>query len=104
MGAQDMAQPVNGTGDLPRGQTGPLRSVKDRDFHNVSTAGDLGCGKSRSEGRLRGAGCRQRDGETAPQPTYTPVDEPVDNELRLAIFLIEPIATGARLRGEGSHR
>jgi hypothetical protein len=45
-----------------------------------------------------------RYGETAPQPTYTPVDEPVDNELRLAISPIEPIATGARLRGEGSHR
>src|ERR1700733_10066202 len=49
-----MAQPVNGTGDLRTGQTSPLRSVKDGDFHNVSTAGDLGCGKSRSEGRLRG--------------------------------------------------
>jgi hypothetical protein len=54
MGAQDMAQPVNGTGDLRTGQTRPLRSVKDHDFHNVSTAGDLGCGKSTSEGRLRG--------------------------------------------------
>ena len=103
MGAPDMAQPVNGTGDLRTGQTGPLRSVKDRDFHNVSTAGDLGCGKSSPKDAF-GGWLPPRDGETAPQPTYTPVDEPVDNELRLAICLIEPIATGARLRGEGSHR
>ena len=103
MGAPDMAQPVNGTGDPRTGQTGPLRSVKDRDFHNVSTAGDLGCGKSSPKDAF-GGWLPPRDGETAPQPTCTPVDEPVDNELRLAIRLIEPIAARARLRGEGSHR
>ena len=99
----DMAQPVNGTGDPRTGQTGPLRSVKDRDFHNVSTAGDLGCGKSSPKDAF-GGWLPPRDGETALQRTYTPVDEPVDNELRLAIRLIEPIAARARLRGEGSHR
>jgi hypothetical protein len=100
----DMAQPVNGTGDPRTGQTRPLRSVKDRDFHNVSTAGDLGCGKIKSAGRPRGGWLPPRDGETALQPAYTPVDEPVDNELRLTIYLIEPIAARVRLRGEGSHR
>lgn len=103
MGAQDMAQPVNGTGDLRTGQTRPLRGVKDHDFHNVSTAGDLGCGKSRPKDAF-GGWLPPRYGETAPQPTYTPVDEPVDNELRLAICLVEPIAARVRLRGEGSHR
>jgi hypothetical protein len=103
MGAPDMAQPVNGTGDPRTGQTGPLRNVKDRDFHNVSTAGDLGCGKSSPKDAF-GGWLPPRDGETAPQPACTPVDEPVDNELRLAIRLIEPIAARARLRGEGSHR
>ncbi len=102
--APNMAQPVNGTGDPRTGQTEPLPRVKHRDFHNVPTAGDLGCGKSRSAGRLRGAGRSRRDGETALQPTYTPVDEPVDNELRLVIDLVERIAARARLRGEGSHR
>jgi hypothetical protein len=101
--APNMAQPVNGTGDRRTGQTKPLRGVKHRDFHNVLTAGDLGCGKSRSRGRLRG-GPQPRDGETALQPTYTPVDEPVDNELRLVIVVVEPIAARARLRNEGSHR
>lgn len=45
-----------------------------------------------------------RYGETALQPAYTPVDEPVDNELRLVIDAVEPSAARARLRGEGSHR
>jgi hypothetical protein len=54
MGAANMAQPVYGTGDPRTGQTEPLRGVKHRDFHNAPTAGDLGCGKSRSAGRLRG--------------------------------------------------
>jgi hypothetical protein len=98
-----MAQPVNGTGDPRLGQTKPLPGVKHRDFHNVSTAGDLGCGKSTSVGRI-GGWPQSRDGEPALQLTYTPVDEPVDNELRLVIDLVEPIAARARLRGEGSHR
>jgi hypothetical protein len=54
VGAPDMAQPVNGTGDPRPGQTKPLPGVKHRDFHNVSTAGDLGCGKSTSVGRTGG--------------------------------------------------
>ena len=53
-GAPDMAQPVNGTGDPCTGQTGPLRAGKDGDFHNVSTAGDLGCGKSSPKGAFGG--------------------------------------------------
>ena len=82
--AKDMAQPVNGTEDLRAGQTSPLRRVKDGDFHNVPPAGDLGCGKSRSEGRLRGLAAATGWGNR-PQPRTHLVDEPVDNELRLAI-------------------
>jgi hypothetical protein len=98
---EDMAQPVNGTGDPRTGQTEPLPAVKHRDFHNASTAGDLGCGKSRSAGRLREAGCRHGMGKPHCSLRTHLVDEPVDNELRLVTDVVEP---SARLRGEGSHR
>jgi hypothetical protein len=52
--APDMAQPVNGTGDPPTGQTEPPRRCQHRDFHNVPTAGDLGCGKSSPQVAFRG--------------------------------------------------
>jgi hypothetical protein len=103
-GARDMAQPVNGTGDPRVGQTGTLRSVKDRDFHNASTAGDLGCGKSKVRRAPSGGWLPPRDGETALQPTYTPVDEPVDNELRSVTGAVRPGQYGCEARGANGER
>jgi len=50
---------------------GRFRMVKHRDFHNVPTAGDLGCGKSRSAGRLPGAGCRHGVGKRTAAYVHT---------------------------------
>ena len=101
---RDMGQPVNGKGDPCAGQTEPTLVAVPRhgDFHNVPTAGDLGCGKSRSAGRLPGAGCRHGMGKPHCSARTHLVDEPVDNELRLVIDVVAPIVARARLRGEGS--
>jgi hypothetical protein len=102
--APDMAQPVNDTGDHRTGQTKRLRGAKTRRFPQRIYRRRLRLWKIKV-GRSPSGGWQQpRYGETALQPTYTPVDEPVDNELRLVIDVVEPTAARARLRGEGSHR
>ena len=81
--SHQMAQPVNGRGDRPAGQTRLVPSALDllsvgstivehRDFHNASAAGDLGCGKSTSAGRPPRASCRHGMGKPTVQRTYTP--------------------------------
>ena len=102
--APDMAQPVNGTGDHRAGQTRRPRGVKTPRFPQRIYRWRLRLWKIEVRRSPSGGRQQPRYGETALQPAYTPVDEPVDNELRLVIDAVEPIAARARLRGEGSHR
>jgi hypothetical protein len=55
------------------------------DFHNVPTADDLGCGKSGFGDCLPGADSRHGMRKPHSSARTHPVDEPVDNELRLVI-------------------
>jgi len=78
----------------PSGAVPVNTGVQHDDFHNVPTADDLGCGKSRFGDRLPGAGGRHGMGKPHSSARTHPVDEPVDNELRL---VIDPASDRLRL-------
>ena len=103
-----MGQPVNGKGDPRAGQTELLPGSTIRqhhDFHNGPAAGDLGCGKSRPADRHPGAGCRRGMGKLHCGARTHLVDEPVDNELRLAVDPVDPVrSSGNAARARGAHR
>jgi hypothetical protein len=104
VGASDMAQPVNGTGDRCAGQTEPFRCPETPRFPQRSHRRPLRLWKIKVHRAPSGGIRRYGMGKPALQPTCTPVDEPVDNKLRSVIDVVGTCRSPALLRGEGSHR